>query len=102
MLVSLVNLCTANNTIAIITVGKVSADIARRFGLDPRLTAGVLDTCSCIVQCIIPYGAQTLLAAGLAHLSPVAFLPYHVYPAALALMVIISTIARYPRRYHRG
>ena len=99
-LVSLVNLCTANNTIAIITVGKVSADIARRFGLDPRLIAGVLDTCSCIVQCIIPYGAQTLLAAGLANLSPVAFLPYHVYPAALALMVVISTIMRYPRRYH--
>lgn len=86
-IVSLVNLCTANNTVAIITVGSISRDIASRYGISPRQTASLLDTCSCIVQCLIPYGAQTLLATGLAGISPATPWPYLYYPWALALMV---------------
>lgn len=98
LLVSIVNVCTANNTIAIITVGELSRQIAERFNLDPRKVASILDTCSCIVQCLIPYGAQVLLAAGLANVSPAAFFPYLYYAWALAVMVTLSTIFRFPRK----
>lgn len=98
MLVSMVNLCTANNTIAIITVGDIAHKISQQFNLDPRKVASLLDTCSCIVQCLIPYGAQSLMAAGLAHLSPVAFLPYLYYTWALAVLVILSIIFNLPHR----
>lgn len=98
-LVSIVNVCTANNTIAIITVGDISKQISNQFKLDPRKTASILDTCSCIIQCIIPYGAQTLLAAGLAKVSPAAFTPYLYYAWALALMVILSIIFKFPKSH---
>ncbi len=98
LLVSLTNVCTANNTIAIITVGSISRHIATRFHVDPRKAASLLDTCSCIVQCIIPYGAQSLMAAGLAHVSPVAFLPYLYYSWALAAMVVLSIVFNFPQK----
>lgn len=98
VLVAIVNLCTANNTVAIITVGGISRDISKRFGIDPRKTASLLDSTSCIVQCLIPYGAQTLLATGLAGISPGAPFPYLYYPWALGLMVILSIIFLFPRR----
>ena len=101
LLVSIVNVCTANNTIAIITVGELSRQIAERFRLDSRKVASILDTCSCIVQCLIPYGAQVLLAAGLANVSPAAFFPYLYYAWALAAMVILSIIFRFPRNLSR-
>jgi Na+/H+ antiporter NhaC len=94
VIVSLVNMCTANNTVAIITVGSISKSISERYGIDARKTASLLDTCSCITQCLIPYGAQTLLATGLAHISPAAPWQYLYYPWALAVMVIISIIVR--------
>lgn len=90
LLVSLVNLCTANNTVAIITVGSLSKEIARRYGVSARKTASLLDTCSCIIQCLIPYGAQTLLACSLSGLSPAEPFAYLYYPWALAVMVIAS------------
>ena len=96
-LVSFANLCTANNTIAIITVGQIARRIAQQFGLSPRNVASLLDTCSCIVQCIIPYGAQSLLAAGIAGVTPVAFITHLYYPWALALMVALSIIFHFPR-----
>ena len=89
-LVGIVNLCTANNTVAIITTGTISRDIARTYGIAPRKTASLLDTASCIVQALIPYGAQTLLATALAGISPAAPWPYMVYPWALAVSVGIS------------
>lgn len=101
MLVSMVNLCTANNTIAIITVGDIAHKISQQFKLAPRKVASLLDTCSCIVQCLIPYGAQSLMAAGLAHLSPVAFLPYLYYTWALAVLVTLSIIFNLPHRLKR-
>ncbi len=101
LLVSIVNLCTANNTVAIITVGSLSKSIAGRFGLDPRKTASILDTCSCIVQSLIPYGAQTLLATSLAGISPAAPWPYMYYSWMLAGMVVLSIVFKFPRHLHQ-
>ncbi|MFG6381193.1 MAG: Na+/H+ antiporter NhaC family protein [Muribaculum sp.] len=101
LLISIVNLCTANNTVAIITVGPLSKSIAGRFGLDPRKTASILDTCSCIVQSLIPYGAQTLLATSLAGISPAAPWPYMYYSWMLAGMVVLSIVFKFPRRLHQ-
>lgn len=98
-LVSLVNLCTANNTIAILTVGDLSRKISTRFDIAPMRTASLLDSCSCIVQCLIPYGAQSLLAAGLAGISPGAMWPYLYYPWILALAVAASiSFGRNPQK----
>lgn len=94
VLVGLVNLCTANNTVAIITVGSISKDISDRYGISPKKTASLLDTSSCIVQSLIPYGAQTLLATGLAGISPAAPWPYLYYPWALILCVVVSIIIK--------
>lgn len=92
LLVSLVNLCTANNTVAILSVGSISRSISEQYNLRPRRTASLLDTCSCIVQCLIPYGAQTLLATGLAGISPAAPWQYLYYPWALAATVMLAII----------
>ncbi len=97
VLVGIVNMCTANNTVAIITVGSLSRDISRRFGISARKTASLLDTCSCIVQCLIPYGAQTLLATSLAGVSPAAPFAYLFYPFFLILMVTLSIIFDFQR-----
>ena len=91
-LVSLVNLCTANNTIAIITTGPIAADIATRFGISPRRSASLLDTFSCLVQGIIPYGAQMLMASGLAGVSAIAITEYLYYPFALGLIAFASIL----------
>ncbi len=100
-LVSLVNLCTANNTIAILTVGDLSRKISARFDIAPMRTASLLDSCSCIVQCLIPYGAQSLLAAGLAGISPGSMWPYLYYPWILALAVAASIFfGRNPQKNH--
>ena len=98
-LVSLVNLCTANNTIAIITVGPLAKDISERFGLDPRKTASILDTFSCLVQGILPYGAQMLMAAGLSGVSALSISGYLFYPYALGLVAVASIVFRFPRKY---
>lgn len=97
-LVGIVNLCTANNTVAIITVGPIARKIAESFGISAQKAASLLDSASCVVQCLIPYGAQALLAASLAGISPVAAIPYLYYPLALALMLALSIIFRFPRR----
>lgn len=96
-LVSLVNLCTANNTVAILTVGDVARSISQRFGISPQKTASILDTCSCIVQCLIPYGAQSLLASGLAGITPGSMWPYLYYPWILAATVALSITFNLPR-----
>lgn len=98
-LVCLANLCTANNTIAIITVGDISKDITDRFGLDPRKTASILDTFSCFIQGIIPYGVQILMASSLAYCSPGELLPYLYYPFVMGSCAVLAIIFRYPRRY---
>ena len=99
VLVGIVNLCTANNTVAIITVGGLAKDISEKFGVDPRKSASILDSASCVVQCLIPYGAQTLLATSLAGISPAAPFPYLYYPWALGLSLLLSIVFLFPRRY---
>lgn len=98
-LVSLANLCTANNTIAIITTGRIAKDITGKYGLDPRKSASILDTFSCLIQGIIPYGAQMLMASGLAAVSAVSILEYLYYPFAMGCMAILAIIFRYPKKY---
>jgi Na+/H+ antiporter NhaC len=98
-LVSMVGLCTANNTVAIITVGGIAKQIADRFGVDNRKCASILDTFSCTVQGLIPYGAQLLMAAGLASLNPISIVPYLYYPMALGIVAIMSIVFRYPKKY---
>ena len=98
-LVSLVNVCTANNTVAILTVGNISKQIGDRFGVDNRRCASILDTFSCAVQGVLPYGAQLLIASGLAALSPISIIPYLYYPFLLGVVSMIAILLRYPRRY---
>ena len=98
-LVSLANLCTANNTIAIITTGQIARDIAERFGIDPRKAASIMDTFSGLVQGFIPYGAQLLMAAGLAGVSSISISGYLYYPFVMGLFAIGAIIFRLPRRY---
>lgn len=98
-LVSIANLCTANNTIAIITTGPIARNIARHFGLDRRKTASILDTFSCFVQGLIPYGAQMLIAAGLASLSPLSIISHLYYPFCMGIFALLAILLRYPRKY---
>lgn len=98
-LVSLVNLCTANNTVAILTVGNIAKKISEQYGVDPRKAASILDTFSCMVQGLIPYGVQMLLAAGLAHISPMQIIPYLYYPMAIGVVSIGAIVLRLPKKY---
>ena len=98
-LVSLTDICTANNTVAIITVGGIAKQIGDRFGVDNRKCASILDTFSCCMQGIIPYGAQMLMAAGLAKLNPIEIIPYLYYPLAVGVIALLAILFRYPKRY---
>lgn len=98
-LISLANLCTANNTIAIITSGTIARDITERFGLDSRKTASIMDTFSCLVQGFIPYGAQILMASGLAGISSMSIVGYLYYPFIMGIFAIGAIALRLPRRY---
>lgn len=97
--VVLVDVCTANNTVAIITVGGIAKQIGDRYGVDNRKCASILDTFSCFAQGIIPYGAQMLMAAGLSQLNPMEILPYLYYPFAIGVAAFLSILFRYPRKY---
>ena len=98
-LVSIANLCTANNTIAIITTGTIARNIAERYHLDKRKTASILDTFSCFIQGIIPYGAQMLLAASLARISPISIIGDLYYPFCMGACALLAILLRYPKRY---
>lgn len=98
-LVSFVNICTANNTVAILTVGAISKKIGDRFGVDNRKAASILDTFSCCIQGIIPYGVQMLLASGLANVNPIQIMTYLYYPIAIGLAASLAIIFRYPKKY---
>jgi Na+/H+ antiporter NhaC len=98
-LVSLANICTANNTIAIITTGRIAKDITEKFGLDPRKTASILDTFSCLIQGFIPYGAQMLMAAGLAGVSSISIIGYLYYPFVMGLFALCAILLRLPRKF---
>lgn len=99
LLVILADLCTANNTIALITVGPMAREIADKYGVDRRMSASLLDTFSCFAQGMIPYGAQLLMAAGLAHITPFEIMGYLYYPIALGIIAVMGILFNYPRRY---
>lgn len=98
-LVSMANICTANNTVAILTVGNISKNIGDKFGVDNRKAASILDTFSCMIQGLIPYGVQMLLAAGLSGISPIDILPYLYYPVAIGVAALLAIFLRYPKKY---
>lgn len=99
LLVSLINCCTANNTVAIITVGDIARQIGDKYGVDNRKCASILDTMSCCTQGIIPYGAQLLMASGLAGINAVSIIPYLYYPFCIGLFTLLAILGRYPRRF---
>ena len=99
LMVSIVNVCTANNTVAIITVGGIAKQIGDRFGVDSRKAASILDTFSCTVQGLLPYGAQMLMAAGLAKISPIEIIPYLYYPMITGIVALVAIVLRYPKHY---
>lgn len=101
LLVILADMCTANNTIALVTVGPMAREIADKYGIDKRLSASLLDTFSCVAQGLIPYGAQLLMAAGLAKITPFEIIGYLYYPIALGAMAVLGIIFNYPRKYSR-
>ena len=93
----LTDICTANNTIAIITVGPIARDLSERYGVSPRKSASLMDTASCFAQGVLPYGAQLLMASGLARISPLEIIPHLHYPMAIGVMVVLSIIFQFPR-----
>lgn len=93
-LVAFANICTANNTIAILSVGDIARRISDRFDIDPRRSASLLDTTSCCVQGLLPYGAQLLIASGLAGISAMSIVPYLYYPMLLGVAVLITVAVR--------
>lgn len=98
-LIALVNICTANNTVAIITVGDIARQIGKNYSVDKRKIASILDTVSCSVQGLLPYGAQVLMAAGLAGVGPDKIIPNLIYPMAIGIATIIAILVRYPKKY---
>ena len=94
-LVSLVDICTANNTIAIVTVGPIAKNISDEVGLEPKRVAGIMDMFSCVFQGIIPYGAQLISAAGLAAISPFEIMKYLFYPYLMGICAIIAIFWHY-------
>ena len=102
-LVMFTNFCTANNTVAILNVGPIAKEIADRFGVDPRKSASLLDTFSCLAQALIPYGAQLLMAASLAAINPVEIIPYLYYPFTMGLCAVLAIMFRLsPRPPYKG
>lgn len=97
-LVAFANLCTANNTIAIITTGRIAKDITDRYNLSPQKSASILDTFSCLVQGLIPYGAQILMASTLAGISSVSVIGNLYYPFAMGLFAILAIVLGFPKR----
>ena len=97
LLTALTNICTANNTIAIITVGGIAKDISAKFGISPRRSASLMDTTSCFIQGILPYGAQLLMASGLSGISPLEIIPNLYYPMLIGLMIVLAVIFQFPK-----
>lgn len=98
LLVVLSDLCTANNTVAIVTVGPIAKQLTEKYGIDKRQTASLLDTFSCFAQGLIPYGAQLLMAAGLAEIAPNSIVPYMYYPMVLGVVALLAACRSTPKQ----
>jgi Na+/H+ antiporter NhaC len=91
-LVSFTNLCTANNTIAIIITGPIARQIGDKAELNKPRTASLLDMFSCFVQSLLPYGAQLLIASAIANINPLEIIPFLYYPFGMGIIAILSII----------
>ena len=100
ILVGAVNTLTANNTVAILSVGDIAKQISVRFGIDPRRSASLLDITSCTVQGLLPYGAQLLMASSLAGISALSIIPYLYYPMLIGLVVLLTIL--FPNKRHQA
>ena len=98
-LVTIATICTANNTVAIITTGNIARQISLRFGVDNRKSASILDTMSCFTQGLLPFGAHLLFSSAIAGVNPIALIPYLYYPLCIGVFAILAIIFRYPRKY---
>jgi len=100
-LITCTDLCTANNTIALIVVGPIAKQIAHTFHIDPRRTASLLDTLSCAVQGLLPYGAQVLIASALTSnlARPVDIVSHLYYPLLIGLAALLAIVFQYPGKY---
>ena len=92
LLTGLMDIATANNTVAIVIAAPIAKEISEEYGIEPKKTASFLDTASCIFQGIIPYGAQVLIAASLSGLGSIAIMPFLFYPYLLAVFVVIAIL----------
>lgn len=101
-LVSLTDFCTANNTVALIIAGPIAKNIGDKFGIDSRRMASLLDTFSCAVQGLLPYGAQLLIASKLAGVTPVSILPYSYYPILMGIASVVAIIIQRPKKFTSG
>lgn len=92
LLVGIVNALTANNTVAILSVGDITKKISECYNIDPRRSASLLDTTSCAVQGLLPYGAQLLMASSLAGITAMSIIPYLYYPMLIGGMVLLTIV----------
>jgi Na+/H+ antiporter NhaC len=99
LLVCFTDLCTANNTVALIITGPIAKKISDKFDIDSRKMASLIDTFSCAVQGILPYGAQLLIASSLAGINPMQILPYLYYPVLIGIASTMAIIFQLPRKY---
>ncbi|MCA9508626.1 MAG: hypothetical protein KC505_09410, partial [Myxococcales bacterium] len=97
--VAITDICIANNTVAILFSGPIAKKLADKFAIQPGKTASILDVFSCVLQGVIPHGAQILLAGGLCQISGFDILPYSYYPALLALFAIVDIIFMSNKKY---
>ncbi|MEZ8227007.1 Na+/H+ antiporter NhaC family protein [Vibrio splendidus] len=97
-LVSMVNLCTANNTVAIIVSGSVARQLAEENNVSPRRSASLLDIFSCVIQGVLPYGAQVLLLGSVFNLSPLDIVANSYYCFALAIVAVVAVFIKHPAR----
>lgn len=97
VLVSLVDIATANNTISIITAGPLAKEISEQYDIDPRRTASILDIFSSAFQGIVPYGGQLLVAAGLAKISPLSIVPFSIYSILMVVFGVLAIIFGIPK-----
>ena len=97
-LVSFANVCTANNTIAILTVGPIAKELSEKYAISPKRSASLMDITSCFIQGVLPYGAQLLMASGLAAISPLAIIPNLYYPILIGVMVVLTILVQWPKR----
>ncbi|NAZ53982.1 Na+/H+ antiporter NhaC family protein [Vibrio toranzoniae] len=97
-LVSMVNLCTANNTVAIIVSGSVARQLAEENNVSPRRSASLLDIFSCVIQGVLPYGAQVLLLGSVFNLSPLDIITHSYYCFALAIVAVVTVFIKHSAR----